>query len=82
MTSFHDLQARRRELLNELDEIEEALAEVAGLLEGVTEPIPEELMEPYRHRGWLQRQQMGLWVVLHDTERALLAFDAVDWEAT
>lgn len=82
MASFHDLRTQQRELRNELDEIEDAMAEVATVLEGVAEPIPEELLEHHQHRCWLQRQQAGILVVLHETERALLEFDGQDWDAT
>ncbi|MBK8182183.1 MAG: hypothetical protein IPK63_04410 [Candidatus Competibacteraceae bacterium] len=80
MSSFHALKIRRRELLEELEKIDEAMTEVAGVLEGVTEPVPEEFIEYYEHRSWLQRQHAGTVVILNETERALLEFGVDDWD--
>jgi hypothetical protein len=69
MPTFHDLRIRRRELLNELDQMAETVAELTALLDGIAE-----------HRAWLQRQQAGALVILHETERALLEFGTDDWD--
>lgn len=74
MPTFHDLRARRRELLDELEQIEATVAELAVILDGSVEPMPEEFIEHCEHRAWLQRQQAGVLVMLNETERALLAF--------
>lgn len=80
MPTFHDLRVRRRELLNELDQMAETVAELTALLDGSAEPMPEEFIEHHEHRAWLQRQQAGALVILHETERALLEFGADDWD--
>lgn len=80
MPTFHDLRIRRRELLDELDQMAETVAELTALLDGSAEPMPEELIEHHEHRAWLQRQQAGALVILHETERALLEFGADDWD--
>ena len=74
MPTFHDLRIRRRELLDELEQMEATVAELTAMLDGIAEPIPEEFVEHHEHRAWLQRQQAGVLVILSETERALLEF--------
>lgn len=80
MPTFHDLRSRRRELLDELEEMEQAVAELTTLLDGIVEPAPEEFIEHHERRAWLQRQHAGVLVILHETERALLEFGLDDWD--
>jgi chromosome segregation ATPase len=76
MATFHELQNRRQDLLNDLDELEEAAAELTTALTA-PDPDDEETLDKQRqHLAWLDRQRAGLLVVLSETERALLAFDA------
>lgn len=80
MPTFHDLRIRRRELLDELEQMEATINQLTTLLDGIVEPIPEEFVEHREHRAWLQRQQAGVLVILSETERALLEFGADDWD--
>ncbi|MCU0592780.1 MAG: hypothetical protein MUC57_15065 [Desulfobacterales bacterium] len=80
MPTCHDLRVRRRELLDELEQIEATVAELTVMLDGNAEPMLEEFIEHCEHRAWLQRQQAGVLVMLNETERALLAFgESVSW---
>jgi alkylhydroperoxidase/carboxymuconolactone decarboxylase family protein YurZ len=80
MPTFHDLRIRRRELLDELEQMEATVTELTAMLDGIAEPIPEEFVEHREHRAWLQRQQAGVLVTLSETERALLEFGADGWD--
>ena len=72
MVIFHELRIQQRELLEQLDELEEAVVELTALLE-VVEDDEEALTERRTRLAWLHRQQAGVRVMLGETERALLA---------
>ena len=72
MAIFHELRIQQRELLEQLDELEEAVVELTALLE-VVEDDEETLTERHERLAWLHRQQAGVRVMLGETERALLA---------
>lgn len=83
MATFHELRAQRRELLNELEDLEEAVAQLTTLLDNSSELLSEELLQYRREqRAWLQRQQAGALVILTETERALLGLGMDDWDET
>ncbi|HRY16701.1 MAG: hypothetical protein KDJ22_18060 [Candidatus Competibacteraceae bacterium] len=71
---FHALRSRQRDLLDELDELEEAVMELTTLLENTVED-DEDFTDRHERLAWLHRQQAGVMVALGETERALLAFD-------
>lgn len=75
MAIFHELHSRQRELLDELDELEEAVIELTIILESTVEDESEDFDERRERLAWLHRQQAGVRVVLGETERALLALD-------
>lgn len=78
MATFHELQTQQRALLDDLDELEEATDALAGMLRGFVETDTDEFADHHERLAWLQRQRAGLLVVLNETERSLLAFDASD----
>lgn len=71
---FHTLRSQQRDLLDELDELEEAVMELTALLENTVED-DEAFADRHERLAWLHRQRAGVMVVLGETERALLAFD-------
>jgi hypothetical protein len=71
---FHTLRNQQRDLLDELDELEEAVMELTALLENTLED-DEAFTDRHERLAWLHRQRAGVMVVLGETERALLAFD-------
>jgi len=80
MATFHDLRLRRRELLDELEELEEAVAELTAILHESVEIDDEQRSEHHARLVWLQRQQAGALVVLSETERVLLTFGTDGWD--
>jgi chromosome segregation ATPase len=76
MATFHELQTQQRALLDDLDELEEATDALAERLRGLVETDTDECTDHQEQLAWLQRQRAGLLVVLSETERALLMFDA------
>lgn len=78
MPTFHELQAQRQALQDELDELEEAADSLADKLRGGITIDADELAAHHEQFAWLQRQRAGLLVVLGETERGLLALDADD----
>ena len=66
---IHVLRIRQQELLDERDDLERAVNELAALAMAA-----EENEERQERLAWLSRQQAGVLVVLSETERALLAF--------
>ncbi len=50
MAIFHELRIQQRELLEQLDELEEAVVELTALLESVVEDDEEDL--PTGTSGW------------------------------
>ena len=70
----HILRSQQRDLLDELDELEEAIMELTALLENTVED-DEAFTDRHERLAWLHRQQAGVMVTLGETERALLAFD-------
>lgn len=79
MASFHELRTRRRDLLNDLDDLEDSVAELTAALEGAAGD-EDALADQRRHLGWLERQRAGLLVVLSETERALLELGEEGWD--
>lgn len=75
MVIFHELHSQQRELLEQLDELEEAVIELTALLESVVEGDEEDLTDRHERLAWLHRQQAGVRVLLGETERALLALE-------
>jgi response regulator RpfG family c-di-GMP phosphodiesterase len=80
MATFHDLRLRRRELLDELEELEEAVAELTAILHEAVDIDDEQRIEHHERLVWLQRQQAGALVVLSETERVLLTFGTDGWD--
>lgn len=80
MATFHDLRLRRRELLDELEELEEAVAELTAILHEAVDIDDEQRIEHHERLTWLQRQQAGALVVLSETERVLLTFGTDGWD--
>ena len=72
MAIFHELRIQQRELLEQLDELEEAVVDLTAFLE-VVDDDEEALTERHERLAWLHRQQAGMRVMLGETERALLA---------
>ncbi len=75
MAIFHELHIRQRELLDQLDELEEAVVELTAFLASSVEADHEDFTERQERLAWLYRQQAGVRVILSETERALLALD-------
>jgi hypothetical protein len=80
MATFHDLRIRRRELLDDLDELEASVVELTVVLSESVAVDTDELTDHHERLAWLHRQRAGLLVVLSETERALLEFDADGWD--
>ena len=75
--SFHELLGQQRTLLEELDQLQEAVADLTALLASAAADEDEEWGEWGERReqlAWLHRQQTGARVALGEIERALLAF--------
>lgn len=79
-TPYH-LHAQRQELLNQLDELEAstttaAAPAIADMLER------EEDNDSQARLAWLERQRIGVLVLLNETERKLLAWGSTPecWE--
>jgi hypothetical protein len=75
MAIFHELRIQQRELLDQLDELEEAVVDLTALLKSAVENDIEDFDERHERLAWLYRQQAGVRVILGETERALLTFD-------
>ncbi|MFZ1828664.1 MAG: hypothetical protein WAW42_07840 [Candidatus Competibacteraceae bacterium] len=73
MAIFHELRLQQRELLDQLDELEEAVIELTAFLASAVEADHEDFTERHERLAWLYRQQAGVRVILGETERALLA---------
>ena len=69
---IHALRIRQQELLDELDDLEQAVNELAARAMDAEESDENEARQ--ERLAWLSRQQAGVLVVLSETERALLAF--------
>lgn len=80
MAIIHDLYIQRRALLDELDEIEEAVVALAETLRGFTGADDDEFADQRDQLARLRRQHAGVLVVLNETERALLASGADGWD--
>lgn len=80
MATFHDLRIRRLELLNELDELDVAVAELTVTLSKSVALDSDELIDQHERLAWLRRQHAGVLVILSETERALLEFSADGWD--
>jgi hypothetical protein len=81
MTTFHQLRIQRRELLDDLDELEASVAELTVALSESIAIDADELTDHHERLAWLRRQHAGVLVILSETERALLEFGADDWDA-
>jgi hypothetical protein len=89
LISLAERVARRRELLDDLAEIDAILAELAaadaapdGDPDHDVELVAEARAARAEHSAWLQRQRAGLLVVLTENDRALLACGAGVWESS
>ena len=71
--SFHELRGQQRTLLEELDQLQEAVADLTARLASAADE-DEERGEQREQLAWLHRQQTGARVALGEIERALLAF--------
>lgn len=80
MTTFHLLRSQRQDLLNNLDELDAAVAEINAALTTSASDDEDALADQRRHLDWLARQRAGLLVVLSETERALLELGVDDWD--
>lgn len=80
MATFHELRIRRRELLDDLDELEASVAELTVILSEAVETESDEFMDQREQMAWLRRQHAGVQVILSETERALLEFDVDGWD--
>lgn len=80
MATFHDLRIRQLELLNELDELDVAVAELTVTLSESVALDSDELIDQHERLAWLRRQHAGVLVILSETERALLEFSADGWD--
>lgn len=81
MTTFHQLRIQRRELLDDLDELEASVAELTVVLSESIAIDADELTDHHERLAWLRRQHAGVLVILSETERALLEFGADHWDA-
>lgn len=72
---LHELRRQQRDLLEQRDELDEAVTELTVLLQAFIGDGDdnEELIERRERLAWLQRQHAGVLVMLGETERALLA---------
>lgn len=78
MATFRELQDRQQDLLSDLDELEEAVAELTTAL-ATPDPDNEDTQAAQRqHLAWLERQRAGLLVMLDEAERTLLQSDSED----
>lgn len=75
MAIFHEMRIQQRELLDQLNELEEAVVELTALLASSVEDDDEDFTERRERLAWLHRQQAGVRVILGETERGLLGFD-------
>ncbi len=75
MTISQELYLRQRELLEQLDELDEAIVEGSAWLERRVDSDAEDFTEQRERLAWLHRQQAGVRVMLGETERALLTLD-------
>lgn len=76
----HALRLRRLELLNELEELEAAVAELTVVMSTSAPADSDEFLDQYERRDWLRRQHTGVLVILNETERTLLEFGADGWD--
>ncbi|MDQ5908292.1 MAG: hypothetical protein QG599_383 [Pseudomonadota bacterium] len=72
---LHELRRQQRDLLEQRDELDEAVMELTALLQEFIgdDDDNEELVERRERLAWLQRQHAGVLVMLGETDRALLA---------
>lgn len=78
MATFRELQDQQQDLLSDLDELEEAVAELTTAL-ATPDPDNEDTQHAQRqHLAWLERQRAGLLVMLNEAERTLLQSDSED----
>lgn len=79
MIPSHDWRPQYQELLNEVNELAEAISELAARLEEKDpSQAAEEDADRRDHLAWLQRQHAAALVWLHEAERARLVDDAAD----
>lgn len=81
MAIIHELKTRRRDLLNDLDELDDSIAALTEALTGAATGDEDALDERRQHLGWLERQRAGLLVVLNETDRALLESGEDSWDS-
>jgi hypothetical protein len=76
MAIFHELRIQQRELLDQMEELEEAIIELTTLLKNaVDDDQGEQDFDRHERLAWLHRQHAGVVVTLGETERSLLALD-------
>ncbi len=71
----HPLQIQHRELTEQLDELDEAIAELTAALATPATAEPEDPVAQQERLAWLHRQRAGAQVLLGETERALLTLN-------
>ena len=80
MALFHELKTRHRDLLNDLDALDDSIAELSDTLKTAPTGDEDALDSQRQHLGWLERQRAGLLVMLNETERALLEAGEDGWD--
>ncbi|HOB63025.1 MAG TPA: hypothetical protein PKI41_13035 [Candidatus Competibacteraceae bacterium] len=76
---MHDLPQQYRSLLQEQDELDEAITALSEVLQEAGED-DEQWAERREELAWLQRQQASVLVQLSELERTLLASGLDGWE--
>jgi hypothetical protein len=78
MATFHELQIQQRDLLNDLDALDENTETLSAAIQtlAAADVDHDEIAEQRERLAWLHRQRAGLLVVLSETERSLLAFES------
>ena len=71
--SLHELCSQQQALLEELDQLQEAVADLTALLVSAAADQDEGWDERREQLAWLHRQQTSAQVALGEIERALLA---------
>ncbi len=79
MATMHDLPQQYRSLLQEQDELDEAITALSEVLQEAGED-DEQWAERREELAWLQRQQASVLVQLSELERTLLASGLDGWE--
>lgn len=79
LDTVHHLRTQRRDLLNQLDEMEEPTS--AMVAPSATDMAEDDEGDLQARLAWLERQRIGVMVLLNETERKLLSLDsAPEWQ--